>query len=533
MRTGTIVAACTIWLLSLSANANAQQPVGTVDFPVSCDDRAAALIQEGVAQLHHMMYLNARSRFSEAESVDANCAMALWGLAMTYIHPLWPDRPTEEELSLGAELVARAARVGGGGPREDAYLATTAAYFEDGVNRSEARRLASFEAAWQSAHEQNPEDLEAQAFYALSQLATVDPGDTTYRKQLAAGAMVEEVLERIPDHPGGHHYLIHAYDFPGLAERALPAARNYGVIAPAVPHALHMMSHIFTLRGLWDDSIAWNTKSAAAALQLSEEVGEISIHYLHALDYLVYAHLQQSNHAAARDVVATMEALQPPFGAVNRDAQAYAFAASPARYALERKDWVQATALEPRQPSVFPWESNHDQYVAITHFSRGLGFARLEAFDEASAELAQLEEIRDATAEYSAYWAKQVDIQHLALTGWIAFLEGDREAGFASMEAAARLEGTTQKSPVTPGAVLPAAEQLGEMYLAAGRNGAALSAFEQALSRSPLRLNSLSGAAEALRRSGDPAGARRYYEQIENQSANRDTIGIEATEELK
>ena len=502
-----------------------------VDFPVSCSPPAAALVEQGVEQLHHMMYLNARSKFSEAESIDETCGMALWGLAMTYIHPLWPDRPTRDEMLLGAELAGRAARLDGMTPREQAYLATTAAYFRDGLNRTEPERLTSFESAWEIVASENPEDLEARAFHALSQLATVDRGDATYSQQRVAGELLEQVLAEVPDHPGGHHYLIHAYDFPGLAEKALPTARNYGVVAPAVPHALHMMSHIFTLEGLWDESIEWNERSADAALQLSQEIGAVSVHYLHALDYLVYAHLQTGNETAARDVVETMANLEPPFDAVNRDAQAYALAASPTRLVLERKDWSAATELQPMSPQTFPWEATHDKFVAMTHFARGVGFVQLGDVDKAGDELRRLIEIRDATGEHSAYWAKQVDIQRLALEGQIAFATGDHAEALALLAEAATLEAGTQKSPVTPGAVLPAAELHGETLLSMGEHEAALVAFEDSLSRAPLRANSLFGAAEALRAKGDLAAARTYYEQIAAQSMGQESAVIRAARE--
>lgn len=502
-----------------------------VDFPVSCSAPAAALVEQGVEQLHHMMYLNARSKFSEAESIDETCGMALWGVAMTYIHPLWPDRPTRDELLLGAELAETAARLDGMTPREQAYLATAAAYFRDGLNRTEPERLRSFESAWEIVTSENPEDLEARAFHALSQLATVDRGDATYSQQRAAGELLEQVLVQVPDHPGGHHYLIHAYDFPGLAEKALPTARNYGVVAPAVPHALHMMSHIFTLEGLWGESIEWNKKSADAALQLSLEIGAVSVHYLHALDYLVYAHLQTGNETAARDVVETMANLEPPFDAVNRDAQAYALAASPVRLALERKDWSAATELQPRSPQTFPWEARHDKFVAMTHFARGLGFAQLGDADKAGEELQRLVEIRDATAVDNAYWARQVDIQRLALDGLIAFVTGEHADGSALLAEASMLEAGTQKSPVTPGAVLPAAELHGEMLLAMGEHEAALAAFEQSLRHAPLRANGLFGAAEALRAMGNAVAAQTYYEQIANQSMGHESAIIRAARE--
>lgn len=490
------------------------EDVGAVHFPVGCNAAASTAIEQGVAQLHHMMYVNARGMFRDAESADPGCAIALWGVAMTYIHPLWSDRPSETILTDGAELTARAVSIGGRDDREDAYISTTTAYFQNGASRSEAERLMDFEAAWKAVYESHPTDQEAKAFYALAQLATADPSDKTYAKQLDAGALVEEVLEGEPTHPGAHHYIIHAYDLPELAQRALPVARNYGVVAPEVPHALHMMSHIFTRLGLWDESIEWNQRAANAAWRLSEQLGAISFHYQHALDYLAYAHLQKGEDDDALEVVRTMASLSAPFDAVNRDAAAYAFAAVPARYALERKDWDAAAALEPRIPAQFPWEPAHAPYVALTHFSRGLGLAHENRFDEAEAEVVMLGEIHEQVATRSPYWATQVEIQRMSLEAWIAFLGGDTDGGLSRMREAAALETTTEKSPVTPGEVLPASELLGEMLAEQGLYEEALDAYRVVLDRSLLRLNSLFGAGQALEAMGDREAAGAYYAEI-------------------
>jgi len=487
---------------------------GTVYFPVGCTSAASVTVEQAVAQLHNMMYVNARELFRDAAAADPDCAIALWGTAMTYIHPLWPDRPSPEVLAIGADLAARADAIGGHDAREDGYIATTSAYFLDGKNRSEAERLLKFASAWQALHESNPTDLEAKSFYALAQLATAVPGDSSYEIQLRAGALVEAVLEDAPNHPGAHHYIIHAYDFPGLAERALPVARNYGVVAPEVPHALHMMSHIFTRLGLWDESIEWNKRSANAAWQFSEENGAISVHYQHAMDYLAYAYLQTGEDDLALGVASEMAALNSPFDTLNRDAQAFALAAVPARCALERRDWEAAAALEPRIPADFPWEPGHAPYIALTHFARGLGLAHESRFDEARQEVATLAAIHDQVAGRSPYWSTQVEIQRLSVAAWTKSLSGNTQAGLKLMKAAAKLEAGTEKSPVTPGEVLPAAELLGDMLFGLERFDEALAAYQATLDRSPRRLNSLYGAGQALEMMGDPEAAGVYYTEI-------------------
>jgi tetratricopeptide (TPR) repeat protein len=498
-----------------------------VHFPVSCNAEAAAIFRKAVAQLHHMMYLNARGLFRDASEADRKCAIALWGVSMTYIHPLWPDRPSDEILAIGESLMKRAMSIGGSDAREDAYIATTYAYFVGGEDRTEAQRLLRFEAAWKALFALDPDDQEAKVFYALSQLATAPPNDKTYAKQLAAGAMAEEVLDDFPDHPGAHHYIIHAYDFPGLASRALGVAQNYGDVGPDVPHALHMMSHIFTRLGHWAESAKWNRRSARAALVLSEEIGAISVHYQHALDYLAYAYLQMGADPAALNVVQTLAALESPFDLVNRDAQAYAFAATPARYVLERKDWAGAAKLEAHVPAAFPWEPKHEAYVAQTHFAKGLGLAHEGRFKAAAAEAAMLDRIRDNTRSTSVYWSTQVEIQALGVKAWIHYLAGDPERGIRVMREAEALESGTSKSPVTPGAVIPAAELLGEMLVLSERFKEAVAAFEMALKRSPRRLNSMYGAALALEQLGDSEAANIYFTEIvvmANKASTRSAI---------
>jgi hypothetical protein len=485
-------------------------PVGSVDFPVGCKEKAAALGERGVAFLHHMMYANANFVFRLAQKADPDCAMAFWGEAMTHIHPLWPDRPTPELIEVAGNATARALALGGRSKREDAYIETVRAYF-DGTSRSEQERLDRFEAAWRRLAKDHPQDLEAQAFFALAHMATANPSDKSYEKQKFAGKIVEEVLARVPDHPGAHHYIIHAYDYPGLAERALPVANNYGRIAPRVPHATHMMTHIYTRLGIWDKAIEWNRRSADAAWELCMSNGEIFTHYQHALDYLAYAHLQRAEDEEVLGIVGKAEALQPPFNEINRDAAAYAFAALPARYALERRDWKAAAALEPRAPARFPWTEEHDAYVAITHFARAIGNARLGDIRAAQADVAVLGSLGRKISPRSSYWSQQVEIQRLAAQAWVLHLQGDGESGLAHMREAAELEATTEKSPASPGEVLPAIELLGDMLFEQGKYADALKAYEASLLRAPRRFNSVFGAGRAAEELGDRGAAESHY----------------------
>ena len=488
--------------------------LGTVSFPTACEQNAAKSIERGVAALHHMMYSSARDIFEAAAKRDPHCAMALWGVAMTYIHPLWSDRPSGAIIKKGGELAAKAAVIGGKSARETAYLDTIKAYFVDGVEVSEEERLKLFEAAWARATKVAPEDYEAKAFYALAHLSTAKPSDKSYATQNRAAELAKEVLDAVPSHPGGHHYTIHALDYPPLAKRALQVAYNYGKIAPNVSHALHMMSHIFTRRGLWRDSIEWNRQAATAALKLSKALGALSLHYPHALDYKGYAHLQKAQDGAALKVTRDLAALEAPFYSVNQNAMAYAFAAMPARYAVERQAWGEAAKLKLRRPKSFPWVDTQDQFVAMTHFARGLGLAHEKHFDDARAEIATLAAIHKRVSQTNAYWAKQVDIQRLSVEAWTAYLSGETDKGLATMEKAATLEATTEKSAVSPGEVVPAAELHGDMLLSEKRYAGAIAAYETALNRSPRRFNSLYGAARAHELSGDMNKARARYGEL-------------------
>ena len=484
--------------------------LGTVDWPTSCASVQGQL-EQGLALLHHMNYTKAEPVFLAAAESDPECALAYWGAAMTYVHPLWPDTISADRRQTGSELLERAANAAHSSPREAAYVSALAGYYE-GAERSERERLASYLDGWTAVHAEYQDDVEASVFHALGLLATAAASDKSYANQIEAGKILEGALERLPGHPGAHHYTIHAYDFPPLAEKALDIARRYGDLAPENTHALHMTSHIFTRLGLWPESIEFNARAARAA-QERTAAGMISLHHLHAFDYLAYAYLQQADDAAADQVLETIQALEPPFQ--NHSATAYAFAAVPARLALERHNWEEAVAVTPRWPAELEW----DQYPyldAISHFARALGSARTgnpEAARAALGELVALEE--GARALDIAYdWGIQVAIQRVAAEAWLAFETGDTTGGLELAQRAAEMEGSTEKNPVTPGEVLPAQELYGDMLLAAGRHEEAISAYEAALDRSPNRFNSLYGAGRAAEGSGDLERAAQFYGQL-------------------
>ncbi len=306
-------------------------------------------------------------------------------------------------------------------------------------------------------------------------------------------SLLNAVLPQAPNHPGVAHYLIHSLDYPPLAELALPAARAYSKIAPSSPHAQHMPSHIFTRLGLWDESIRSNLASAEAARQLMARTHPGAAHFdaLHAMDYLMYAYLQLGQEAKAKQVVDLVRAVtqldQPLFSA------AYAFAAVPARYALERHDWAGAARLTVA-PAWFPWKT-FPSAEALTQFGRGMGAARSGDIAGARTALARLDTLYQPLVGMKAGydWAPQVDVQRRALRGWIARAEKRDVDAVTQLRAAADLEDSTDKSPVTPGALLPAREQLADLYTELGRKHEAAEAYQTVLKTSPGRRNSMRG----------------------------------------
>lgn len=494
---------------SQEAGNNFGDELGTVAFRVECEEEAKAHFERGLALLHHMTYKGARAEFATVTEVDPGCAMGYWGQAMTYIHPLWSDPPSEDEFMKGKKLLEKAKTIKGITEREQAFINAAYSYYQEDRSRKEKANLVSFEKGWRNVYEQFSDDPEATAFYALAHMATADPEDKTLSKQKHAASIAKKILDQIPDHPGAHHYTIHALDYPPLAEEALDIARSYKDIAPDIPHALHMPTHIFTRMGLWDESIEMNKRSAQAALNLPGE--KLSLHYLHALDYLVYAYLQQGEDQKAEEVLTKIQNLDGPFQ--NHIASAYTFAAVPARMALERQQWEKAAQLEPRMPKNFEWD-NFPAMEAITHFARALGSVRTGEFQAARQELNELEELRKKTAVTSDYWAKQIAIQRKAAQAWLQYEQGIKEAALEKMKEAAELEAETEKHPVTPGEVIPASELLADMYREMGEYSKAHEEYLNALNRSPNRFNSLYGAGRSAELNDDPEQAVTHYQEL-------------------
>jgi hypothetical protein len=473
--------------------------LGAVSFPTSCDASVAARFERAVALLHSFAYAAARQAFADVAKADPHCAMAFWGEAMTHYHQLWePPVDSEAELRAGADEVRQAGDAADASPRERAYFGALAQYYRDWTGAPAGVRARRYSDAMQDVARDNPADGEAQVFYALSLIATAPPADRTHANQKRAAAILEPLWKREPQHPGIAHYLIHAYDSAELAPRGLAPARAYAKIAPSAPHALHMPSHIYTRLGLWRDSVASNTAARAAA-EKQGDVGE----ELHAMDYLTYAYLQLGHYDDARRVAAAARAV--PGLPVSQFKVGYAANAMAVRVAVETRDWEAASSLQPLPGST-------PKVAAMVYWARALGQARGKAAASASdADIAALQACRDQLAQSGdAYWAAQADAMLGSAKAWRLYRSGDADGAVSALSAAADEEDALEKLPVTPGPIVPAREQLGELLLAEHRPREALAAFKTALAGAPGRRGALTGAIAAARAAGDVTDRRRY-----------------------
>lgn len=488
------IAALTI-VLMLSAQAVAQEEhhnhpaperVGAVHFPNSCAPAVGAAFDRAVALLHSFAYDVADQGFTDVAARDPTCAMAHWGLAMTHYHQLWSP-PTTPELAAGAAEIGKAVALGARTPRERALIAALAIYYADADHSAPAVRALRYSDAMATIARNNRNDDEVQVFFALSLIATAPPADRTHARQKRAADILEPIWKRRPQHPGVPHYLIHTYDSAELAQQGLRAARAYAGIAPSAPHALHMPSHIYTRLGLWDDSISSN-RTARAAAHAEGDVGE----ELHAMDYLTYAYLQLGRTADAAKVVGSLQTMGDLEAGVFK--VGYAGNAMRVRLAVESRDWAASAQLTPLTGSA-------PQVAALVWWARALGQLRRVPAGSADGDILQLRACRDALqASGDAHWAAQTDALLKSAEGWRAAAEGEAGLAVTALTAAADEEDALEKLPVTPGPIVPAREQLGELFLRLNRPAEALGAFNAALTLAPGRRGAVQGAAEAKRR---------------------------------
>lgn len=487
--------------------------LGTVHFPISCSAAVQADFDRAVALLHHMTYPQARAAFEQVATVDPECAMARWGIAMTLFQPVWPTRPGPAELERGHREVAEGLRLAPPTERERLFLKATEAFFADPSSGEYWQRLHRWEEAMARVHSTFPEDPEATTFYALAHLAVAPAGEVSLEHAEKAAELLLRVYEAHPDHPGAMHYLVHANDAPGRERDSLEVVRRYEAIAPDNPHALHMPTHIYTRLGDWEAVIRGNLRAAEAALaHPAGEHGElIWDEFPHAIEYLIYAYLQLGADDEAAAAIARLRAkepLQPTFKT------AFHLASTEARYALERHDWGQAAGVVARHDPGLDWD-RFRWPEAISWFARGLGAAHQGDASTASLARARLAALEAATAESGEeLFARNIRVLGLELEAWIANGEGARARSVDLMRQAADLEVNTPKHPVTPGPTLPAYELLGDLLLAQDRPADAQPAYERSLELYPRRFNSLLGAARAARAVGQSSLAGDRYREL-------------------
>lgn len=505
----------TPWTLAHDATANTDGALGSVHFEVSCKHEAQHEFDLAMALFHSFAWEQIKAPLERTLQADPACGMAHWALALASLdNPFgWPGNVSAKTLADGAALIEAARKTGLATEREREYVDALANFFRDADKLNHRTRAVTTEQAFEKLAAKYPQDSEAAILHGLLLSANFDPADKQYGNQLRAATLLEPLFAKQPKHPGVAHYLIHSYDFPPLAKRGLSAASRYSKIAPAAAHAQHMPSHIFTRVGAWADSVAANTVSAKADTASGPNT-------LHAYDYMVYAHLQMGQDKAAQGVrdSAVAIAKRP-----DNFAAAYAYAAIPARQALERGDWAAAAKLQlVPAPDAYPW-AKYPQAEASNAYARALGAAAVRDSAGVELELARLTMLRERAIELKiAYWAEQIGIQIDAVRGFAAYKSGAADAGLAALRSAAAREDASEKHAVTPGPLLPARELYAGALMDAGDSAGALREFEAVLTKEPKRLRAMAGAALAAERSGNAQKMRDFDLEIARQTAQAD-----------
>ena len=480
-----------------------------VSFPVSCGADMQPRFDAALAALHSFWYGQSLKEFTAISEARPDCAMAYWGSAMSVWNQIWAP-PRADNLKAGSDAIMRAQAAGAKTQRERDYIDALAAFYADYDKLDHRTRASAYMRKMEQVAQRYPDDREAKIFYALSLLATVDGLDKTYKNQLKAGEILEQIFAEKPEHPGPTHYIIHAYDYPALVDRALEAALKYAVCVTVVPHAIHMPSHTYVLLGRWKDTITSND-----AAEIAESDRGTPEDRIHALDYLVYAHLQMAQDRKAKDVVDLALKIEDDLVARKHDsglrARPFGVAAMEARWALERLDWATAASLPARPSPRYPMAES------VPHFARAVGLARSGRPEQASADIERLAALQKTLADAkNLYWARQLLIQLKVANAWVERARGRDADAVALMQDAATAEETSEThDTLSPGPIgMTAHEALGLLLLELGRPGEAFGAFEASLRTSKSRLRSYAGAAAAAAAVGNTSAARSYYTKL-------------------
>jgi tetratricopeptide (TPR) repeat protein len=488
-----------------------------VNFANTCSAEVKSEINRGITLLHSFEYPETTTIFRKVISNEPSCAIAYWGAAMSIWHPLWAP-PSKNNLITGAQLLTKTDGLSVS-KREQEYIAALKVFFSSTDVSTNRARAVDYSKAMNLLYERyRDRDLDATVFYALSLLGSADPRDKTYGNQYKSGALLKFAQQSQPTHPGILHYIIHSYDFPGLAHLAFEDAKNYASAAPDSSHAQHMPSHIFTRLGHWERSLASNHDSTRSAATYTKQV-HLDGHYdegLHSMDYLLYAMLQTGRDAEALNLLNRLEEM----GKTNTEnfKVAFTYAASWARYTLERRAWDQASTIELVRANDFPWK-DFPWAESIHHFARGLGAARSGNIGKANKDLARIRQLYNSLSENAPlYWRVEVKVQADIVASWIMLKSNDTEQALKLASIAAENEDAVDKHPVTPGEVIPARELYADMLLEVMKYPEALKQYQAVLKVSPNRLNALLGAANSAEKSGNKNLANSYRTIVQNQT---------------
>jgi Tfp pilus assembly protein PilF len=490
--------------------------LGKVHFAVSCNAAAQKEFDVAMAYYHSYAFELYKAPLDRVLQADPSCGMAHWLRALGVLdNPFtWPVPLSAKVLGEGQAALDAAGQTGLRTQRERDYVDALAVFYKDHDKLNHRTRAKAFEEAMAQVASRYPDDKEAAILYALILSVNFDPADQTFSNQLRAAKILEPIFVQQPEHPGVAHYLIHSYDYPPIANHGLDAARRYSKIAPDAPHAQHMPSHIFTRVGAWRDSAESNRLSAKVD-------ADRTWNSPHGYDYMVYAYLQLGQDRAARAVIDYAFAVPKK---VDHFVTAYAYAAMPARLAVERGDWKTAANL-PLDPPIgtVTW-TKYPQAEAMNAFGRGLGAAMSQDAGAAQAEVKRLQALRDSAAALKlAYWVEQIDIQAEVVRGAATCAAGKHAEGIEILRKAAAREDATQKHAVTPGLLLPAREVLAYTILDWGKPADALREFETVLAKEPNRYRAFAGAAKAADKAGDTKKVAYYSARLLELTTSADT----------
>lgn len=512
MKAHSLFAAASLSLITATAFAHDKaDQLGKVSFPTSCAPKVQALFETGVAMLHSYWFGEARKTFDAVLKEDPNCAMAYWGIALDYLGNSLSGAPSAKNAEAAWQALEKAVALGNQGAktqRERDFIDSLRAYYRDHDKTPVNVRLANYTRATEQLTQKYPKDFEAWVFHALNLQASAPKNDIKYTNQLKSAEILEKLLTQNPEHPGVVHFLIHAYDYPPLAEKGIAAARRYAKLAPAAPHARHMPSHIYSMVGLWEDSIASNL----SALEVRND-------YCHAVDFIVYAHLQLAQDEKARAMLekAREVAATGATGPGSQLGMQTAMSAMPARLVIERGDWKGAAALPVGTPGSPVAES-------LVRFTRGLGMARSGEVAGARSELAVMQTLRTRLEKSdNTYWADRTEEQMLAVSAWVALAENNKEQAEKLMRAAADNEDNSVKHVAMENRLYPLRELYAELLLELGQAAPALREFEASLKAYPNRYRSIYGIARAADAAGDRRKAAEFYARLTTLAKNADS----------